>query len=94
MNTVLIVCMVVVTAAFAVAVVYLVQTLCSVMKAADELETLLKSVNHEVDMVTGITGKIKDLISNLRSPWARTGGWIGGIISTFVRNKREEQQRL
>ena len=94
MSVIFAVCLTVVTAAFVVAVVYFVQTLVSVKKAADELETLLKSVNREADMVTNITGKIKDLVSNLSSPWAKAGGWLGGIISTFVRNKREEQQRL
>ena len=94
MNTVLIVCALVVTAAFVVAVVYLVQTLCSVKKAADELGILLNNVNREVDMVTNITGRIHEMIKKFTSPWAQAGGWLGGIISTFVRNKREEQQQL
>ncbi len=94
MNTVLVVCALVVTAAFVVAVVYLVQTLYSVKKAADELEKLLKNINYEIDTVIGITGRIHDLVKKFTSPWAQAGGWLGGIISSFVRNKREEQQQL
>jgi len=94
MSTVLIVCLLVVTVSFVIAVVYLVQTLYSVKKAADELEALLRGINSEVDMVAGITRKVQDFVGNLVSPWSKMGGWLGGIVSTFVRNKREEQQRL
>jgi len=94
MTIIAIVCLAVITVAFVVAVVYLIQTLYSIKKAADELEILLKSINHEVDMVTGITSKIHGFINNLVSPWAQAGGWLGGLISSFVKNKREEQEQL
>jgi uncharacterized protein YoxC len=94
MNTVLVICLMVVTASFVVAVVYLVQTMSSIKKAADELEILLKCINREVGMVAGITSEIRDFVTNLTSPWAKAGGWLAGLISAFIRNKREEQQQL
>lgn len=94
MNTILMICALVVTASIVVAVVYLVQTLSSVKKAADELEVLLKSVNREVDMVTSITGRIQGFISRITAPLKKKSGWLGGIISSFVRFKQDEQRQL
>jgi uncharacterized protein YoxC len=94
MNTILMICAVVVTLSVVAAVVYLIQALNSVKKAADELEVLLKSVNREVDMVTNITGKIQGFVNRVTAPWKRTGGWLGGIISSFVRYKQDEQRQL
>ena len=47
MSIILVVCLTVITASFVVAVAYLIQTLYSIKKAADEFEILLKSINRE-----------------------------------------------
>ena len=94
MNTILIVCMLAVTCAIIVAVVYLVQTLVSIKKTSDEMEVLLKSINHEVDMVINITGKVQGFISRVTAPWKKAGGGLGSIISSFIRYKKEEQRQL
>lgn len=92
MNTILVVCAILITAALIIAVIFLVQTLIQVRKASREMEFLLKSINGEVSAVVHITSSISKFFDNLGSPWFKAGGWFAGIISSAIRSGRKKGQ--
>jgi len=87
MNAVLIVCVVLVTLAIIVAVIFAVQTLVQVRRTAREAEILLKNINEEVNTVLRITGAVSAFIDGFSSPWVKMGSWFTGVASTLLKNK-------
>lgn len=90
MNSVLIVCAIVVTLAIVVAIVFVIRTLLQVQRTAREAEMLIKNLNEEISTVLRITGNISAFVDRLSSPWVRVGSWFTGIASMFFRNRRKE----
>jgi uncharacterized protein YoxC len=90
MNPVLIVCVVLVTLALIVAVIFAVQTLVQIRRASREAEILLKHINEEVNTVLRITGSISAFIDGLSSPWVKMGSWFTGVASILLKKKKKE----
>lgn len=91
MNTVIMVSVIVVTAAIVVLVAYLVRTLNQVKRTAREAELLLKSLNQEVNTIGRITGNVSAFIERLSSPWVKAGSWAAGVASSLFRKQKKEK---
>ena len=93
MNILLGICLVIVTAAIVVAVVYLVQTLIQLKQTAQqvcctasEAEKLLKSINAEASVIAGISNSIAGFFGNA-VPYLKFGSLFTGIISNFFKKR-------
>lgn len=92
MNTVLLICIIVLTASIVVAVVFLVRTLIQVRKTAREAEVLLNSVNYEANKVKTFSDNVMGFVETLmNSPWLRVGTAastiVGGIFTALKKKK-------
>lgn len=81
MNSVLLICIVVLTASIVVAVVFFVRTLIQVRKTAREAEILLNSVNYEANKIKVFTENVTSIAGVfMNSPWLRAGSAVSSII--------------
>ncbi|MFH1368565.1 MAG: hypothetical protein ABII64_05510 [Elusimicrobiota bacterium] len=90
MNTVLMTCVVTLTVAIVVAVVFFVKTMIQVRRTAGEAETLLKTFNYEADRVKSFTENVTGFVENaINSPWLRFGSVASTIVSGIVGGLRK-----
>ena len=80
MNSVLITCIVILTIAIVVAVVFLIQTLVQMRRTAGEAEVLLKGLNEEMSMVKDLTNNVSSFVNSFGSPWMKFGATLASIL--------------
>jgi predicted PurR-regulated permease PerM len=91
MNTVVIVCLIVVTLAILLTVAFMIGTLVQVRKVSREAETLLKSINKEVNTVVHLTDTVSGMVDRFSSPWVKAGSWATAFISALMRSRRKDR---
>lgn len=93
MNTVLVVCAVVLTIAILVAIVFLVRALVQIRRTARQAEILLNNLNQEMNLVGRITDTISSFVDMFTSPWVKVGSWVAGIASALhTKHKKEAKE--
>lgn len=90
METVLIGCAVVVTVAFIVAIVFLVQTLSQVRNTARQAEELLSNLNKELATVSKVTGFVSNMVERFTTPWFKIGSWLAATATSYVVNRTQK----
>jgi hypothetical protein len=90
MNTVLVVCAVVLTAAILVAIVFLINTLRQVRRTARQAEILLSNLNQEMSLVSRITDSVSSFVDMFASPWVKVGSWVAGMVSAVHSKHKKE----
>jgi hypothetical protein len=88
MNTTIVCCLVAVTLAFIVLVVFAVRTLLQVYKTARQAELLLTSVNQEMSVVGRITSAIGGLFSQ-SFPIIKIGSIVSGIVAGWFAKRKK-----
>lgn len=91
METILIVCAIVITVAVVAGIVFFIRTMLQVRNTARQAEILMAAVNSEIKSVVGITDAINAFIANLSSPWFKVGGWLTGVVSSLILKRRKEK---
>jgi uncharacterized membrane protein SirB2 len=92
MNTIVAVCVILVTLAIVIGIIFAIRTLVQIRRTAREAETLLKSINAEINTVMRITGSISAFIDRFSSPWVKVGSWFTGIVSSLMKKHRQEKE--
>lgn len=85
MNAVLITCIIILTLAVVVAVVFLVQTLIQMRRTGSEAEILLKGLNEEMNMVKDLTNNVSSFVTGFGSPWMKFGAWLATVASIMLK---------
>lgn len=92
MNTVLLICAIIVTVTVVTAAVFLINTLVQMKRTAKEAEVFLNGVNGEVDKMKNMTNSVSGFIANLvNSPWLKFGSVISAVATNIFAASRRNQ---
>ena len=90
MNNIMIICTIVATVAFVIAVIFLAVALIQVKRTATQAEKLLGGLNKDISEVGKIASNFMSLSQGLLSPSAKIGSWLmGALYALITKNKKK-----
>lgn len=81
MNTILIICAIILTFLFSIGIVYLVLALIQIRKTAKEAQVLFQALNKEIDSVNRITYGVTMFFKNFCSPLINLSNWVKELLN-------------
>lgn len=89
MNSIVLICVILITIAIIVAVVYFVITMVQLTQTAKEAEDALKKVNSEMDNVQKLSNSVRDTLSFVPKAWVKiVTAVLPVLVTTFFKRKK------
>ena len=88
MSAILIICVVLVTAAVLVISVFLVMMLIQARRTAHEAEALLKNLNEEMAVIQQIIGVVSSISEKFNSPVFKIGAFAAKFVTSMLKKRK------
>ena len=93
-NTVIAVCVSVITVSIVVFVVYLVLAISQVRRVVRQVESMLESLNKQIGMISKFTEDVSYFFKSINSPWGRVGAIVTGIVTGLWEKRKNKSGNM